>query len=220
MFNKDKDANYRNEGEIFEGVVSKDKAKLAATNWGEGSAALTELLEYCILNGVKTYTSCKGHNKHDKAFIGFRDMPPIFYKYVISRYLTVTTCSYDLTRLGNHSPKLLTSFVREEEENRERKFKLLLEIIKEYVEKKGKIDKSEINDNVEKSVEYIFSKDGYGKRAYLGHDGSISYTNNMPDYFINSQTNKVEYAYSPLFRLRNWGRNVINRLTTDTVKKR
>ena len=47
-------------GHVFEDLT-EDNIDYYAEMFGEGSKALTDLIKFCFENGIKTYSSCKGH---------------------------------------------------------------------------------------------------------------------------------------------------------------
>lgn len=46
---------------VYRESMKPEDAKKFATVFGEGSKALTSIIEYCITNGIPTLASCKGH---------------------------------------------------------------------------------------------------------------------------------------------------------------
>ena len=48
-------------GHLYEEKIKPEDANYFAKLFGEGSIALTELLQYCIVNEISTIACCKGH---------------------------------------------------------------------------------------------------------------------------------------------------------------
>lgn len=48
-------------GQSYTGIIPLEEADKFSRVFGEGSKALTELIKYCIVNGIPTFASCKGH---------------------------------------------------------------------------------------------------------------------------------------------------------------
>lgn len=56
-------------GHTYKEPIAYEDADKFAKVFGEGSAALTELIKYCITNNIVTIASCKGHPE-DKSVLG------------------------------------------------------------------------------------------------------------------------------------------------------
>ena len=192
--------NYRF-GTAFYGKVPKEQAKKMALLWGEGSENLTNLIEYCILNDIGTFASCKGHDEFSEGYIGFTRMPKKFFKYIMD-YMQENGpdrfVKYDISRFGDHDPSLVI-FITANTDNREDMFKKVLEGIKEYRKTKDNLDLSGIDEAFAETVEYIFSKKGFGKSRVIKANGKAEPYKKMPEYFVDLE-DVIEYAYSPIRR--------------------
>lgn len=188
-------------GGVYDEKVPANLARKMSVLWGEGSENLTNLIEYCILNDIRTFASCKGHSEYGEAYIGFTKMPKDFYKYIMD-YMQEErndrSIQYDLSRFGDHEPKFCVR-VYSDVENREEMFKKLLEGTKEYTKHKDDLDLSGIDSTFDETVEYIFSKDGFGKLRIIRANGSAEPYKNMPEYYADKEGH-ITYAYSPIRR--------------------
>lgn len=188
-------------GEAFYGKIPKEQAKKMALLWGEGSENLTNLIEYCILNDIGTFASCKGHGELAEGYIGFTRMPKDFFKYLMN-YMQEDgldgAIRYMVSRFGDHEPRL-SIMIFSRREGREEKFKKILEGIKEYSKTKDNIDLSKINKTFDETVEYIFSKEGFGKERMIKASGEAKPYRRMSEYVIDGKDN-ITYAYSPIRR--------------------
>lgn len=188
-------------GDAFYGKVPKEQAKKMALLWGEGSKNLTNLIEYCILNDIGTFASCKGHSEWAQGYIGFTKMPKEFFKFIMD-YMkedsTYSLINYEISRFGDHKPCLYIG-THSRPDFREDMFKKILDGIKEYTRNKDNLDLSNIDETFDETVEYIFSKDGFGKSRKIIANGLAQAYENTPEYMANRE-GKVIYAYSPVRR--------------------
>lgn len=188
-------------GEAYYGKIPKEQAEKMALLWGEGSESLTNLIEYCILNDIGTFASCKGHGEWAQGYIGFIRMPKEFFKYLMNymqknRFERDTM--YDISRFGDHNPRLLISFI-DSTDNREERFKKILEGIEEYKKSKDNLNLSGIDEIFEETVDFIFSKKGFGKSRVISANGEAKPYKEMPEYTVDPESG-IEYAYSPIRR--------------------
>lgn len=188
-------------GEAYYGKIPKEQAEKMALLWGEGSESLTNLIEYCILNDIGTFASCKGHGEWAQGYIGFIRMPKEFFKYLMN-YMQKDglngSIKYDVTRFGDHEPRLAI-IISSSREGREEKFKKILEGIKQYRKTKDNLDLSNINKTFDETVDYIFSRKGFGLERMIEASGEAKPYRRMPEYTTDGKGN-ITYAYSPIRR--------------------
>lgn len=147
--------------------ISPEDASDFAKLFGEGSPALTELIEYCIINDISTIASCKGHPE-DKGLIekqltegyitfSFDEPCDLKFAYFIASipFMNKDIFSYVET------DRTITLYVPAKAKNMSEKyFQYILQLIKEY-NKSIKEDKTiYTNLDVEKIIDYAFDSTG------------------------------------------------------------
>ena len=74
----------------YRGNIPKIQAHKVALLWGEGSLELTDFLEFCIKNDIKTKGSCKGHTEVEtkgewaNPYIAFMGVPKDFVEHMVA----------------------------------------------------------------------------------------------------------------------------------------
>lgn len=110
-------------------------AKKAARVWGEGCKSLTELLEFCISNGIKTYACCKGHpDRGEPTYIYFEYQGEISTALLDSIkgeecFESVSIAKNGITRLPGFS--MYSRFM--EDDRRDEFFNNILKHLREYI---------------------------------------------------------------------------------------
>ena len=156
-------------GKPYGGKIPIEKAEKYANVFGEGSPALTELIKYCILNNIVTYASCKGHPEDRNILDRI-----VEYGYITFRF----NMDYDnddfvyfLASIPSMNKKITAHLESNEIADRtisfyvpakikgesETYFKFILEQLKRYKQMKDNNQSIDINPNIKKIVDYIFS---------------------------------------------------------------
>ena len=154
-------------GHVYEDKIEPEDAKKFATVFGEGSKALTELIEYCILNGISTLASCKGHPEEKS----------IVEKLLETGYITFNfedDDNFEFAYYMANVPLLKKGIIAEVDSNYaagrnvtlrvpaikkdmcEKYFEYILESIKEYRKMKDENKEINIDSDVKKIVDYMF----------------------------------------------------------------
>jgi len=145
-----------------------EKAVLFAKKFGEGSPALTKLIEYCILNEIITYSSCKGHPERrnvlervfEKGHITFRfDMyyDKDDFAYFLASIPSINKKISAYLESNYEADRTITFYVPARKINEsEEYFEFILDQLKKYKQMKENGLEININQKIKKIVDYIF----------------------------------------------------------------
>lgn len=127
---------FKNTEKIYNGIPPKEKAKELAAIWGEGYAPLTNLLEFCISNGIRTIACCSGHEEEKElgSYIYFENQGEIS-NYLIDQMLK--DASTNNIGVDRHNYLKVPSFFLEcKYEDRKEFFETILQHLQEYTQNK------------------------------------------------------------------------------------
>lgn len=194
------------EGRVFEGKIPKDQVHKMALLWGEGSPELTNLLEYCINNNIKTTASCRGHSEEPDtdAYILFGTMPKDFIEHMVSIVESEKNLPLraSISRFGDHKPKLdihAKTCSKTVDSDSAYLFKMLLDGVQSYKEK----DLGKPSEEKQEMIDKMYSNEGFGKGMSFFSDIKNIYIYDMPDnvaYVDKNGKAIIKYGYSPLRR--------------------
>lgn len=155
-------------GQVYKKNINPDDAKKFATVFGEGSKTLTDLIEYCIINGIPTLASCKGHPEDrnimermvEDGYITFRfDMDydnSDFAYYLASIPMKKDGVTAHLES-NYHTDRTVTLYVPARRKNMsDSYFEFILDSIKEYKKMKEEGISIEIDPDIRTIVDYEF----------------------------------------------------------------
>ena len=156
-------------GSVYKSKIPKEEAEKFAALFGEGSLALTKLIQFCIVSDIPTLASCKGHPENlnvldrlvETGYITFRidndyDFASFLAELPIASKNITASLDYNL-----ESGRTVTLYVPATKKNMsEEYFKHILLVLQEYVLKKNHGEKISIHPEIEKIVKYIYMVPG------------------------------------------------------------
>ena len=187
------------DGDPYDDVVPPDQIDKMSKIWGEGSENLTQLIKYCLENGVRTRASCKGHGNVATSYLSFGSNPKEFFMFMLD-YMMKNNISNSRTisRFGNRRPSLNIYSASSLAEKREGMFRDLLTGVREYVRDRDKLDITKFDKRIVDSVSEMYTSKGWGtEREFFFTDPIDTHDKDMPKYMV-SQKGKVGYGYNPI----------------------
>ncbi len=196
-------------GKVYEGKISKDDSMKFATLFGEGSPKLTELINYCILNGIVTHACCKGHPESLDVILRLAETGYISFKITDNYELAYYLSSLPLYKKGIEAQidynliagKIVSLYLPAITKGMsEEYFGFILESLKKYMSKK---DEYPLNDDIEKIVDYVFeypSNDFYlitsrGFKKFRREDNRVRKISKCPVRVKNSILHQILSDY-------------------------
>ena len=146
--------------------IEKEDADEFSIIFGEGSASLTELIKYCILNGISTLASCKGHPEDrgiverllETGYISFIIEDDMEFAYFLaSMSHRVKGVKANLEYLPIPGKVIILDVPATKKGMSEDYFGELLEQLKEYSLAKERGESIPIDPSVKPIVDYVFS---------------------------------------------------------------
>ncbi len=153
-------------GLVYDKKIDPKDAHKFATVFGEGSKALTELIEYCIVNGIPTLASCKGHPENVNILERIVEDGYIVFKYNDDKEFAYFLASIPLMCPGitvfvennNVAGRTISMYVPARSKGMSEKyFQYILVAIKEYRKFKEDGKQVAINSVIKGIVDYTFA---------------------------------------------------------------
>ncbi len=155
-------------GKPYKGKIPIDEAEKFAYVFGEGSPALTELIKYCILNNIVTYSSCKGHPENtnildriaEYGYITFHfDMnyDSDDFAYFLASIPSMNKKIYAHLESTIGADRTITLYVPAKIKGESEKYFIyILDQLKKYKQMKDNNQTIYINPDIKKIVDYMF----------------------------------------------------------------
>ena len=201
-------------GKTYTNEIPKEEADKFANIFGEGSPALTELIKYCILNGIITRASCKGHPEKRNVLEKILETGYITFQFDINYdendfayfLASIPSTNKHITAYlesNMSADRTITFYVPAKLQGEsEQYFILILEQLKKYKMLKDNNEAININPEIKKIVDYAFdtqiglesfeiTQSTYKK--YKRYGGQIKKIAKCP---AENKTNKLHTLYS------------------------
>lgn len=158
-------------GTVVTDEIGKSDARKFAEVFGEGSKNLTDLIEFCILNDLNTFASCKGHPENglfnhsllEEGYLSFDlgldyESGGDFAYFLADLPSSINNITSDVEYSNMSFSKTITLRVPSHKEGMsEIIFKSIYDCIKKYVELKSRgITYNCKSDEIKKIVDHVF----------------------------------------------------------------
>lgn len=143
--------------DLTDKIHSDDDARKAAKTFSEGRKSLEDLIYYCIINNIKTFASCAGHEEnsgeYNDGYVSFNiddKRTRGFIKYLNSKF-SYDEYSVSISEAGD--PKTLVEAMYCNYWNADALYTRILEALQEYITNKDVRDESNEENALNKKID-------------------------------------------------------------------
>ena len=181
--------------DLTDKIHNDDDARKAAKTFSEGRKSLEDLIYYCIINNIKTFASCAGHEENtfenQDGYISFNiddERTRNFIKYLNSKF-SYDEYSVSISETGDS--RTLVEAMYCNYWNADALYTGILEVLQEYITNKDVRDESNEENALNKKIDdMLLAKENENSEDLIIEDMVESATTQTQESIYSEETDK------------------------------